>query len=236
MLAYSKLLHQSPSRHMVAASLGPPVYSRTIRKRLVEGHFESRHTLCVLPLTPTCRRLHLEWCRARGNWTAVQWNIVVFSNESRINLIRDDNRNRVWRARGECLNSAFAIQRHAASTAGVTVWVAIAYNTWSPLVLIRGNITIAYNTWSPLVLIRGNITAKWYVHNILKIPCVGIHATVPSSHFSSRQCLASHRKGLTRMYPYCHYLSLACPIPSFVSNRAYLGSFGMASWIFYEFG
>ncbi|GFY29314.1 transposable element Tcb1 transposase [Trichonephila clavipes] len=29
--------------------------------------------------------------------------------------------------------------------------------------------------------------------------------------------------------------SLACPIPRFVSNRAYLGSFGMASWASHEF-
>ncbi|GFV41617.1 transposable element Tcb1 transposase [Trichonephila clavipes] len=30
-------------------------------------------------------------------------------------------------------------------------------------------------------------------------------------------------------------LPWACPIPRFVSNRAYLGSFGMASWAFHEF-
>ncbi|GFX36108.1 transposable element Tcb2 transposase [Trichonephila clavipes] len=27
---------------------------------------------------------------------------------------------------------------------------------------------IAYNTWSPLVLIRGTMTAQWYVHDILQ--------------------------------------------------------------------
>ncbi|GFW24122.1 transposable element Tcb2 transposase [Trichonephila clavipes] len=33
--------------------------------------------LRVLPLTPTHRRLRLEWCCARGNWTAAEWNQVV---------------------------------------------------------------------------------------------------------------------------------------------------------------
>ncbi|GFX48992.1 transposable element Tcb2 transposase [Trichonephila clavipes] len=41
---------------------------------------------------------------------AVEWNLVVFSDESRFNLSSDDNRVRVWRPRGECLNLAFALQ------------------------------------------------------------------------------------------------------------------------------
>ncbi|GFV69293.1 transposable element Tcb1 transposase [Trichonephila clavipes] len=105
----------------VAHSLGVPVSSRTIRRR----HLGSRSPLRVLPLTPTHRRLRLEWCRTRGNWTAAEWNQVVFSDESRFNLSSDDNRIRVWRPRGERLN----LQRHAASTAGVMIWGVIAYNT-----------------------------------------------------------------------------------------------------------
>ncbi|GFW18377.1 transposable element Tcb2 transposase [Trichonephila clavipes] len=42
------------------------VSSRTIRRRLAEGHLGSRCPLRVLPLTPTHRRLRLEWCRPRG--------------------------------------------------------------------------------------------------------------------------------------------------------------------------
>ncbi|GFW88641.1 HTH_Tnp_Tc3_2 domain-containing protein [Trichonephila clavipes] len=33
--------------------LGAPEFSRTIRRRLAEGHLGSRHTLRVLPLTPS---------------------------------------------------------------------------------------------------------------------------------------------------------------------------------------
>ncbi|GFW55769.1 transposable element Tcb2 transposase [Trichonephila clavipes] len=67
------------------------------------------------------------------------------------NLSSDDNCVRLWRRRGERLNPAFALLRHTASTAGVTVWVGITYNTRSSLVLIRGT-----------------ITAQWYVHDILQ--------------------------------------------------------------------
>ncbi|GFV96359.1 transposable element Tcb2 transposase [Trichonephila clavipes] len=51
----------------VAPSLGAPVSSRTIRRRLAEGYLGTRCPLHELPLTPTHRRLRLEWCRARGN-------------------------------------------------------------------------------------------------------------------------------------------------------------------------
>ncbi|GFW06108.1 transposable element Tcb2 transposase [Trichonephila clavipes] len=94
----------------VAPSLGAPVSSRTMRKRLAEGHLGSWCPLRVLPLTPTHRRLRLEWCRARGNWTAAEWNQVVFSDESRFHLSSDDNRIRVGRLRGERLNPAFSLE------------------------------------------------------------------------------------------------------------------------------
>ncbi|GFV04510.1 transposable element Tcb2 transposase [Trichonephila clavipes] len=61
----------------------------------------------------------LEWCCARGNWTAAEWNQEVFRDESRFNLSSDDSRVRLWRPRGERLNSVFALQRHTTPTAGV---------------------------------------------------------------------------------------------------------------------
>ncbi|GFS63019.1 transposable element Tcb2 transposase [Trichonephila clavipes] len=125
----------------VASSLGTPLSSQTIRRRLAEGHLGSWCPLRVLPLTPTHRRVHLMWCRTRGNWTAAEWNQVVFSDDFRINLSSDDNRVRVWRPHGERLKSAFALHRHTAPTAGVMAWTAIAYNTRSPLVLNRGIMT-----------------------------------------------------------------------------------------------
>ncbi|GFW70788.1 HTH_Tnp_Tc3_2 domain-containing protein [Trichonephila clavipes] len=57
----------------VAPSLGAPVSLQTIQRRLAEGHLGSRCPLRALPLTPTHRSLHLEWCRNRRNWTAAEW-------------------------------------------------------------------------------------------------------------------------------------------------------------------
>ncbi|GFY12178.1 transposable element Tcb2 transposase [Trichonephila clavipes] len=63
---------------------GPPVSSRTMRRRLAERHLGSRRPLRVLPLTPTHRRLRLEWCRARGDWTAAGWNQSSLATRIRI--------------------------------------------------------------------------------------------------------------------------------------------------------
>ncbi|GFV13357.1 transposable element Tcb1 transposase [Trichonephila clavipes] len=114
---------------------------KTATSRLSARHLGSRCPLRVLPLTPTHRRLRLEWCRARGNWTAGEWNQVIFSNESRFNLNSDDNRVSVWRPHVERLNPAFALQRHTTPTTGVMVSGATAYKTRSPLVYICGTIT-----------------------------------------------------------------------------------------------
>ncbi|GFT67219.1 transposable element Tcb2 transposase [Trichonephila clavipes] len=99
------------SRHpgQVAPSLGALLSSRTIRRRLAEGHLGSWCPLHMLPLTPNHQRHRLKWYRARGNWTAAEWNRVVFIDESRFNLSSDDNRVRMWRPRGERLNPAFAL-------------------------------------------------------------------------------------------------------------------------------
>ncbi|GFX08747.1 transposable element Tcb1 transposase [Trichonephila clavipes] len=117
-------------------------------------------------------------------------------------LSSDDNRVCVWRPRGERLNPAFALQRHTTPTAGVMVWGVIAYNTRSPLVLIRGTMTSC--------------------NHMCCHSCNG-----SQEPFSNKTVLSSHSKGVTRLSLYCYYRSLACPIPRSVSNRAYLGSANM---------
>ncbi|GFV90654.1 transposable element Tcb2 transposase [Trichonephila clavipes] len=81
----------------VAPSLGANVSSRTIRSNLAKGHLGSWCPIRVQPLTLTHRRLLLEWCGARGNWTPVEWNQVVLSDECRFNLSSNDNRVHVWK-------------------------------------------------------------------------------------------------------------------------------------------
>ncbi|GFV64447.1 transposable element Tcb2 transposase [Trichonephila clavipes] len=119
----------------VAPSQGAYVAFRTIRRRLAAGHLGSQHPLRVLPLTPTHRRLRLEWCRARRKWIAAEWNQVVFSDESRFNLSSDNNCVRVWRTRGKRLNPAFVLQPQTVSTADVMLTQQGCHKTVSALLL-----------------------------------------------------------------------------------------------------
>ncbi|GFV52643.1 transposable element Tcb2 transposase [Trichonephila clavipes] len=97
------------------------------------------------------------------------------------------------RPRDERLNPAFALQRHTTPTAGVMVWSAIAYNTRSPLVLIRGT-----------------ITANRYVRDIMQPhyyhPCNGSHEP-----FSTRQCSTKRGKGKTVCALLLPFLGLTDP-------------------------
>ncbi|GFU39272.1 transposable element Tcb2 transposase [Trichonephila clavipes] len=147
----------------VEPSLGALVSSRTIRRRLAEGQFGSR-----------CPTIDASvWNGAVHEDNGLQWNATRSSLatharalESRFNPSSDDKRVRVWRPRGECLNPVFALQRHIAPTAGVMVWGAIAYNTRSSLVLIRGT-----------------IRAQRYVHGILQPHVLPLMQRLPGAIF-----------------------------------------------------
>ncbi|GFV72466.1 transposable element Tcb2 transposase [Trichonephila clavipes] len=137
-------------------------------------------------MTPSHRRLPLKGCHARGSGTAAEWNQVVFSDESKFNLSRDDNRIRVGRLRGERLHHAFALQRHTVPTAGALD-------------------VIAYITRSPLVLIRGTMTAQRYVHDILQPHGCPLMQQIPGA-FVKKIMLGFTRQG-------CHKTVSALSLP-----------------------
>ncbi|GFV51776.1 transposable element Tcb2 transposase [Trichonephila clavipes] len=74
-------------------------------------------------------------------WNVTYCQKVVFSDESRFVLGTDDNRVRVWRHPGERYNSSHTVLRHTARTTGVMVWGAIAYDSRSTLIMMRGTLT-----------------------------------------------------------------------------------------------
>ncbi|GFV54986.1 transposable element Tc1 transposase [Trichonephila clavipes] len=74
-------------------------------------------------------------------WHVTDWQKIVFSNESRFVLGTHNNHIRVWRHHGERYNSPHTVLRHTAHTAGVMVWWAIAYDSRSTLIVMRGTLT-----------------------------------------------------------------------------------------------
>ncbi|GFV34975.1 transposable element Tcb1 transposase [Trichonephila clavipes] len=116
-------------------------HARKTGKTTRKANLKSKRPFRALPLTPEHWRLRLQWCQARSMWNVTDWQKVVFSDESRFVLETDDNRVRVWRRLGERYNSPHSVLRQTAHTAGVMVWGAIAYDSRSTLIVMRGTLT-----------------------------------------------------------------------------------------------
>ncbi|MBJ3201399.1 hypothetical protein JGB54_23265, partial [Salmonella enterica subsp. enterica serovar Agona] len=117
-----------------------PISARTISRRLSESGLKSCRPLRKLPLTQSHQSQRLQWCRNRTSWTT-EWHRIVFSDESRFCFSSDSHRIRVWRRRGDRSNSAATVERQTARQRGIMIWGAIAMDSRSPLVRIRGTMT-----------------------------------------------------------------------------------------------
>lgn len=131
---------RSATATQIRAAITTSVTPRTICNRLLEVGLRSRVPLQCLPLTRYHRQQRLTFCRARLNWT-VEWQRVVFSDESRFCLGQSDRRQRVRRRPGERANPAVIVERHTSPTPGVMVWGAISYDGRSDLVIVQGSMT-----------------------------------------------------------------------------------------------
>ncbi|GFU21817.1 transposable element Tcb2 transposase [Trichonephila clavipes] len=117
------------SKDRAAKLVGPTVTRSTIRVDV------------GVAIVPQTRQLRLQWCQARSMWNVTDWQKVVFSDESRFVLGTDDNSVQVWKRPGERYNSLHTVLRRTARTAGVMVWGAIAYDSRSTLIVMRGTLT-----------------------------------------------------------------------------------------------
>ncbi|GFY32341.1 transposable element Tcb1 transposase [Trichonephila clavipes] len=67
------------------------VSARNIRRRLKQSGLSASRSLRCLPLTQNHSRLQRQWCDERRMWV-VEWNDIVFIDESRICLQHHDDR------------------------------------------------------------------------------------------------------------------------------------------------
>ncbi|GFU83887.1 transposable element Tcb2 transposase [Trichonephila clavipes] len=140
-IVWQALVDPTVSRSTIRADVSVAIVPQTISRHFEEANLKSKRPFRALPLTPGHRQLRLQWCQARSMWNVTDWQKVVFSDESRFVLGTDDNRVRVWRRPGERYNSPHTVLRHTARTAGVMVWGAIAYDSRSTLIVMRGTLT-----------------------------------------------------------------------------------------------
>nr|CAH7751861.1 unnamed protein product [Callosobruchus chinensis] len=85
-----------------------------------------------------------DWARAQQDWFLPQWRNVLFADESRFGLVRDDYRERVWRERGgqNRLETAISVVPYRGGMQ--MFWGGIRFNGRTQLIHIPGTMTAAY--------------------------------------------------------------------------------------------
>ena len=102
-----------PATHTIHQVHGPrgPVSTDTARRRLRAAGLRNRRPYVGPILTPRHRQRCQQWAQQHQQWRRVQWQDVLFTDDSRYNLFNADGLIRVWRRRHErysdcCVNAA----------------------------------------------------------------------------------------------------------------------------------
>ena len=114
------------------------VSTKTIRRNLHELKFFSRIPTSKPLLTDQQRENRLNWCIERKNWSIRKWKSVIWSDESRFTIFKNDGPGRVWRTPG----TRFNIENMAPSVkhggGGLMMWGCFSGKGLGPLVKVEG--------------------------------------------------------------------------------------------------
>ena len=116
----NRKLTASSTANLVIGTRGRPIHRTTVGKRLGDHGIRCRRPAKVPVLSVRHRRQRLQW--ARANINNVNWNSVLFSDESRFNLFNADGRVRVYRRRNERYADNCVIEHERYGGGSVMVW------------------------------------------------------------------------------------------------------------------
>ena len=120
---YIRTIHLR-NRFVTATALGHPIsrWTRTVLRRLAGLVSEISAPSREMALTLLHRQCRLQWARTVRRWQWRDWERVLFTDESRFNMFRNDGRVHVYRG---C----------------VMVWGGICGRRTTRLIIIRGDLT-----------------------------------------------------------------------------------------------
>ena len=124
-----------------AAALGHVISPRTTLRRLRSAGLRAYRPFHGMALTLLHRQRRVRWARTVRRWQRRDWSRVLFTDESRFCLFRNDGRVRVFRRRCECLAPICIREVHPFGGGGIMVWGGICGQTTTQLIVLRGNMT-----------------------------------------------------------------------------------------------
>ena len=118
---------------------GRHISDQTVRNRLREGGLRARRPYVWLVLTRRHRRLRLVWARRHLRFTRADWANMLFTDESRFNFRRSNERLRVYHRRGERYAAPCVRERGQFGGGSVMIWAGISLHTKTPVVPVHQN-------------------------------------------------------------------------------------------------
>ena len=124
----------------LANTSGVDVHPSTISRRLADAGLYGRVARHKPRLTAVHKQRRLDWARQHLTWTPVEWDTVLWSDESRFQLFQSDGRVYVRRAVGEEFHEACVAPSVKHGGSGIMVWGCMGSSGVGSLAWIKENI------------------------------------------------------------------------------------------------
>ena len=93
-------------------------------------------------INKTNRKKRLAWAKERKEWVN-EWENIIWSDESKFELFREDGKRWVWKRPDERYNIECLNPIVKSGQQGVIIWRCFIKNNLSPLVRLKGRVTAA---------------------------------------------------------------------------------------------
>lgn len=136
--SFNHASHHFASASEIGSDLRLDVSFRTIQRRMIEAKLYSFRPAKKPLLTMKHRKARLQFARNHLNWETSRWKTVLFSDESKFNLIGSDGMKRVRRPIGERLDIKYCRKTVKHGGGSLMVWGCFSAQGVGLLHLING--------------------------------------------------------------------------------------------------
>lgn len=122
----------------IAARLPVPISTRTVRRRLVEANLRARRPAKKPLISKRNLKKRLKFAKDHLNWSEQKWKTVLFSDESKFNLIGSDGLYFVRRPPNKRLETRYCKKTVKHGGGSIIVWGCFSSAEMGPLHRIHG--------------------------------------------------------------------------------------------------